>query len=221
MASTVNEMGNIRQQNHQLVSENQRLQSQNLQAEQALLENAQLKALLGFKQQHNDHTYQPARVIGYGSNNLLPMVTLDQGATAGIKPGMTVVASGGLLGRVLRVGSHWSHVLPIGNPSSSVAVAISGTTGPATGILQMDTGHGLTLSLVPATERLQPGAWVLTSGTGGAFPPNVPVGVIASSSQQDVALFQTALVQPAVDAAHVQDALVITDFVPINVPPAQ
>src|SRR5579859_1122492 len=99
VASTVNDMGTIRQQNYQLLTENQRLQAQNLQAEQALLENAQLKALLGFKQQHADHTYQPARVIGYGSNNLLPMVTLDQGATVGIKPGMTVVASGGLLGR--------------------------------------------------------------------------------------------------------------------------
>lgn len=221
VASTVNEMGQLRQQNRQLVAENQQLRAQSLEAEQALLENAQLKALLGFEQQHKDHTYQPARVIGYGSNNLLPMLTLDQGATAGIKPGMSVVASGGLLGRVIRVGSHWSHVLPINNPSSSVAVAISGTSGPATGILQMETGQGMTLSLVPAAERLQPGAWVLTSGTGGAFPPNVPVGVIVSSRQQDVALFQTALVQPAVDVDHVQDALVITDFVPINAPQAQ
>jgi cell shape-determining protein MreC len=85
----------------------------------------------------------------------------------------------------------------------------------------METGRGLTLSLVPAAVRLQAGAWVLTSGTGGEFPPNVPVGVIISSRQQDVALFQTALVQPAVDVEHVQDALVITDFVPINAPQAQ
>lgn len=221
VAGTVGEIGQLRQENRRLVAQNQDLQARNLQAEQALLENAQLKSLLGFQRQHATHTYQPARVIGYGSNNLLPMVTLDQGGASGIKPGMAVVASGGLLGRVLRVGPRWSHVLPITNPSSSVAVAISGTDGPATGILQTEPDQGLGLSLVPATARLQTGAWVLTSGTGGGFPPNIPVGVIISSRQQDVALFQTALVQPAVDVARVQDVLVMTDFVPINVPAGQ
>lgn len=221
VAGTVGEIGQLRQENHRLAAQNEQLQARNLQAEQALIENAQLKSLVGFREQHADHTFQAARVIGYGSNNLLPMVTLDQGGSSGIKPGMAVVASGGLLGRVLRVGAHWSHVLPIVNPSSSVAVAISGTEGPATGILQSESDQGLTLSLVPATARLQPGAWVLTSGTGGAFPPNIPVGVIISSRQQDVALFQTARVQPAVDFDRVQDVLVITDFVPINVPSGQ
>lgn len=217
-AATVQEMGQLRTENRVLRAENARLKAENIAAQQIMAENVRLRGLVGFEHARPGHRYVPARVIGHGGDNLLPMLTIDVGSTSGVRRGMAVVAPAGLVGRIVAVGSSWSQVLPMNNPSSSVAAVVSGTAGPATGMVQVEPNRGIALTLVPSSAHLRPGDWVLTSGTGGGFPPNLPIGYVVSTRQQDVALFQTAVLRLAVNIDHVQDILVVTDFVPANVP---
>ncbi|MGH2625713.1 MAG: rod shape-determining protein MreC, partial [Anaerolineales bacterium] len=57
---------------------------------------------------------------------------------------------------------------------------------------------------------------VLTSGLGGLFPPNVPVGQVISVRRRDFELFQQAVIQPTVDFERLQIVLVITNYNPIT-----
>jgi rod shape-determining protein MreC len=216
VASTMQDMGKLRSENRALKAENARLQAQNAQASQIALENEQLRSLLGFQRAHPQHQYVVGRLIGRGSNNLLPMVTIDVGETMGIKVGMTVVAQGGLVGRIVKVGARWANVLPLINPNSSVAAVVDGTSGPASGIVETEPGKGLALRYVSTSERLPLGAWVLTSGVGGGYPPNVPIGVVSSVVQNSVAMYQTAALKPGADIGSLGDVMVITDFIPID-----
>jgi rod shape-determining protein MreC len=58
---------------------------------------------------------------------------------------------------------------------------------------------------------------VLTSGLGGGFPADIPIGKVISVQKRDFAVFQQAVIQPSVDYANLEIVLVITNFRPIPV----
>lgn len=220
--STISSIGTLQQENRQLRAENAQLVQRNLQLEAAGRDNAALRQLLDFKQANPTHTYHPATIIARGTNNLEPMLTLDQGAKDGVQVGMSVVDAGGLIGRVARVTDHAAAVLPLSNAASAVAVYVNTNNGDrsSTGVVQYEAGGGLLLQFVQATAPLQTGDWVLTSGLGGAFPRDLPVGRIKELRQRPVDLFQIAVLDPASDPLHDRVVLVVTDFVPQAMPQA-
>jgi rod shape-determining protein MreC len=60
----------------------------------------------------------------------------------------------------------------------------------------------------------------LTSGLGGVFPPDIPVGHIVSVRTRDFELFQRAVLQPIVDFENLEIVLIITNFQPVDQVPA-
>ncbi len=216
--AAVNSIGDLNRTNQRLRLENQQLTQQNLELAALGRENASLRRLLDFKQMYPTHTYHPASIIAQGTNNLQPMLTLDQGAADGVKAGMAVVDSGGLIGQVVRADRHVAVVLPIDNPASNVAAYVNTGTGEPSGVVQYEPGGGLVLNFAQAAAPLRVGDWVLTSGLGGTFPRNFPVGRVRDLSQRAVDLFQIGLLSPAADIENDRLVLVVTDFVPARLP---
>jgi rod shape-determining protein MreC len=66
--------------------------------------------------------------------------------------------------------------------------------------------------LIDPDVDVQPGDLVLTSGLGGSFPADIPVGQVVSVRTRDYELFQQAVIQPAVDFNRLDILLVITNF---------
>jgi rod shape-determining protein MreC len=58
------------------------------------------------------------------------------------------------------------------------------------------------------------GEVVFTSGLGGRFPPDLIMGRITRVERREAELFQTAVVQPAVDFDTLEAVFVITNFEP-------
>jgi rod shape-determining protein MreC len=219
---SISAIGQLEQENRQLRAENARLAQQNLQLQADGQVNGTLRQLLNYKQAHPEHQYHPAAVIARGTNNLEAMLTIDQGSGDALRLGMAVVDAGGLVGQITRLAPHAAVVTPVDNAGSAVAVyvAVAGGTDKTdpSGIVQYEPGSGLLLKFVQATAPLQPGAAVLTSGLGGTFARDLPVGRIGRVQQSPVALFQMALVTPAADLQNDQQVLVVTDFVPQPLP---
>lgn len=224
--SSVAEIGALERQNQELRAANAGLTQENLQLRQMGQDNATLRQLLAYKQAHPQHSYHPAAVIAYGTNNLDPMLTIDQGSNDGIQASMAVVDSAGLVGQISHVAAHSAVILPINNPGSSVAAYVTSKAGgPAgktdpTGVVQFEPGVGLLLNFVQATAPLQAGDWVLTSGLGGTFPRGVPIARISQIRQRPVDLFQIAVLTPVAAMQTDRQVLVITDFVAHALPPA-
>lgn len=129
-----------------------------------------------------DYEYIPAEIIAWGTQVDFSTLVINKGAGDGILKDMPVVSfSGGtmgLVGKIGAVGAASSVVQTVLDPGCSVSVLFKDTRykgiisglGAATGYVEMD------LVKKSAVDELESGALVVTSGLGGLFPKEIPVG---------------------------------------------
>lgn len=122
-----------------------------------------------------------ARVIADSSGPFVRTVLINGGGGQGIVKGQAVVDERGLLGRVITTGNHSSRVLLLTDLNSRIPVMVEGANLKA--ILVGDNTGLPVLEYLPPGSRITVGARVITTPDGGAFPPGVPVGVIAAGSR--------------------------------------
>ncbi len=153
-------------------------------------------------------------VVGEEPNPYLRYLTINVGQAEGVAVGMPVVTGGAVLvGRVAETGLHTSKVRLVTDTGHSVAAILQQSR--ATGLLVGQADGSLRMLYIPQEDTVQVGDIVLTSGLGGAFPRGLVLGQVIQVVKQDFALFQEAVVNPAVDYRRVELALVITSFQPL------
>jgi rod shape-determining protein MreC len=175
--------GSLRRQNEQLRDEVASLENKSIQssAEQYEAEQVLAEEHLPFLGSIPNISVQ---VINNESSNFENAVTVNKGTTSGIAVGEPVVAEGGLVGTVEFAGATTATVLLMTDPTFSVGVQL----GPKN--VGTATGLGLTQPMkvtvdtpAQAPPTLSKGQAVYTSGLAlEKFPPNIPVGRVASYS---------------------------------------
>ncbi len=135
---------------------------------------------------------------------------IGQGSDAGVATGMPVVTARGLVGRVVEVFASFSRVELITDPSTAVNVRFQNSR--TEGILTAELNGDLIVDLIDLNADLSQNELVLTSGLGGKYPANIPVGQVVSIRRRDFDLFQTATIQPSVDFDGLDIVLIITNF---------
>jgi rod shape-determining protein MreC len=211
------DVADLRQRNAELESEVSSLQAQLIQLQQQATDSATLAALVDFSRTHPGSTYKAAAVIGRDPSPFLHYVIIDIGSNVGIRRGMPVVTEKGLVGRVDAVIGNAARVQLITDPNSVVAVRLESTETDS--ILSGSISGDLTMQMISQDTKVEPDDVVLTSGLGGAFPPDLLVGQVVSLHQRQSDLFQQATVQPVVDFANLEIVLVIIDFRPVDITP--
>jgi rod shape-determining protein MreC len=211
------DVADLRQRNAELESEVSNLQAQLIQLQQQATDSATLAALVDFSRTHPGSTYKAAAVIGRDPSPFLHYVIIDIGSNVGIRRGMPVVTEKGLVGRVDAVIGNAARVQLITDPNSVVAVRLESTETDS--ILSGSISGDLTMQMISQDTKVEPDDVVLTSGLGGAFPPDLLVGQVVSLHQRQSDLFQQATVQPVVDFANLEIVLVIIDFRPVDITP--
>lgn len=182
-----------------LKSENAMLQEKNasLSSEVARLtylegENSDLRSLVGLSKEKKNNIL-PAQVIGRDSSGLSTTLTLNRGTAQGVASGMPVVTAGSvLIGKTTVVFPETAEVMLLPNPSSVVSAALA--TNDSKGVIRGDHGLGMIFDLALQSDELKPGAAIVTSGLGDAFPPGLLIGTIASVHPSPDRLFQQAIV---------------------------
>lgn len=174
-----------------------------------------LADLLAYRSVFADQETVTAEVISYDPNALLRSIIINKGTRDGISPGMPVVTRQGLVGRVLDVTANASRVLLVTDPSSSVSARLQTTR--ADGVIQGLLTGNLRMRLISLDADVQVGDIVLTSGEGGGFPPDIPIGQVTSRRQFEAALNQEAEVRSLVDFDRLEFVLVVTNFQPIDI----
>lgn len=119
-----------------------------------------------------------ARVISDQGSTFNRTVLLNAGQEHGVRRGMAVMASTGLVGRVADIGRRTSRVLLINDITSRIPVIVERTGSPA--VLVGDNSSSMELIyLAPdAQQAIRPGDRVVTSGSGGVFPFGLPAGQV-------------------------------------------
>ncbi len=211
------EMADIRRENVELKNQVALLQTQIIELQQQIGEASVLYALLDFARSQPENSYVAATVIGRDPNPFLKYILIDQGSDAGLKNGMPVVTAQGLVGRVDAVTAQAARVQLITDPASVVNIRLQSMEQEAQLVGSL-TGE-LSLEMIPQDVNLPIGTLIVTSGLGGSYPSNILVGQVLTTRKRETDLFQTALVQSAVDFNNIQAVLVITNFRPVEIAP--
>ncbi|KTE21737.1 rod shape-determining protein MreC [Sphingopyxis sp. H050] len=169
-------------------------------------ENRQLKTLLKLQE-----TDKAAIANGYlltsTSTSTKRIALLSIGRNLGVASGQPVRGADGLIGRILGSGPSVSQVLLITDVDNIVPVRRARDGLPA---LAYGRGNGdldiRTLNI--ANNPFKPGDILVTSGTGGIYPPNIPVAIVIR--RQD----DGALARPLADPAKVDAVAVLRPYTP-------
>ncbi len=134
-------------------------------------------------------------------------VTIGAGATDGLKPGMPVLGSGGvLIGKIKAVSGSQSEVKTIFDPNWRSAVAVG--SGRVKALLVGGTVPGL--DLIPKDSGPAEGDDVLSVATG--LPVDLPVGQIASLSETSSGLWAKAVLTLPWNPGNLDKVYVMTNF---------
>lgn len=164
-----------------LYSENKALQQQvaelkswRVLAEQYAQENKALRGLLKYKDESVAETLA-VRVIAQAGGNFSNSIIVTAGRHDNVRKDMIAMSEDGVVGRVIEVGEWSSRVLLLTDINSRLPVALE--TGERA-ILAGQGADGVKMLYLSRDVQPKIGARILTSGHGGIFPPNLPVGVI-------------------------------------------
>lgn len=125
------------------------------------------------------------RVVGRDPYNWWRRIKINLGSNKGIRFNQPVIsAKGNLVGRVSEVGPLTSWVVLAGDPNCRFSALIkeSRSQGGIVSPRQYNSDlRTVELTYLPNDVELRPGQAVVTSGLGGGFPKEIPVGQVVDS----------------------------------------
>lgn len=151
-----------------------------------------------------------AQVVDRPGNFESYSVEVDRGSDDGVRVGMPVVTTAGLVGRVTDVQPNFSQVRLLHQPDYAVGVRFVGS-----GEVALARGEGLGADL-RVEEGLQDetnialGDPVVTSGIdGSSYPPDLAVGVISEVNFDATTLERDVLIRPVANLGNLRFVTVI------------
>jgi rod shape-determining protein MreC len=143
-----------------------------------------------------------AQVTTDSPTNFSATVGISKGRTSGILVGMPVVASGGLVGRVIATTSHGATVQLLSDTHSLVGVTF-GTGATDLVVSGRGTNNGLAATSVPTDSGVEQGTRLSTDGlNGGLFPAGLPVATVKQITLTPGASTYNLNLKPAADLRH-------------------
>jgi rod shape-determining protein MreC len=203
----LSDLGRDRVKLDKLRDDNDRLRAQLRETDSLRRQVSEWNALLGLKDS-SGYTLQAAHVISVGSSlGFEWTATIDAGSRDGVRVNATVVNGKGLVGRVKRVGPYTSTVLLLVDGDFSVGVRLV-----RSGQLGLATGHGvgqLSYQLIGQRARAEVGEAMYTSGS--TFAAGIPVGRVATTSNDPNSPTLTGTLSPYVDVTSLELVGVVMD----------
>jgi rod shape-determining protein MreC len=123
-----------------------------------------------------------AEVILRDPSNWYKSLTINKGIQDGVMPGMGVVTSAGVVGRILKSGSKSSIVQLITDRNSAVAVIVSRTRDE--GVLEGTFKGFARVKYLSVDLKLAAGDQVETSGLTPTFPKGLLIGSVIKVAQK-------------------------------------
>lgn len=141
-------------------------------------ENLTLRNLLNYTPD-SAHSFLTARVVADNGGAFVRSLTINLGSANGVRDGQAVLGGRGLIGRIVQTGDRSARVLLITDLNARIPVTVERTQQRA--VIGGDNTDRPKLLYLPPDASIRVGDRIVTSGTGGMFPPGLPVGVVAAA----------------------------------------
>jgi rod shape-determining protein MreC len=196
-------------QNAELKRQNKAMLQRMVEARAIFQENQQLKATLQLRERE-ENAVAAGRIVGSSFNSPRRFAILSAGSNDGVAVGMPVRSPEGLVGRIIDVGRLASRVLLVSDRANIVPARLLRNGIP---VIAQGRGDG-TIDVRPLEVGRNPfrrGDIIVSSGTGGLYPPGVPVARVLKLQGDD------AIALPLADPAQISFAIVEPPFEPAAV----
>ncbi len=201
---TLAHAGSMSARNAALERKVQELAAANERLRDHAAENIQLRRMLALAQTRPEQTLA-ADVVGYAPEGSRKIISIDRGWRDGVRRDSVVVSDDGLVGHVIDAGAHDAHVLLVIDPTSNVPAYLRQTRswGIVTG-----TWQHIRMKYIGQDVKVQTGDTVIT-GRGEIYPSGIVIGHVREVDRKDNALYQSAVIDPAVDFNGLTHVLVL------------
>ena len=198
---------NTKKRNEELETEVGSLRQKATMAQELELENLRLRESLEFKGKI-DQPIHAAYVIAHDVSSDYFGVRVDQGSDHGVKVGMGVISSSGVVGRVHRVSPRYSDVLTLVDPASNIDSIIqrSRARGIISGQAKQLTCR---LKYVDRLDDVAINDTVVSSGFGYIFPKGLLLGYVTAVIPGANGILQTVTVKSAVDIYRLEEVFIV------------
>jgi rod shape-determining protein MreC len=173
---------------------------------EAELENERLRKLAGMREKLPVPSVV-ASVISEDSSPWFNTIIIDRGESDGIREGMPVIGTEGVVGRIVKTAHGSSRVLLLTDHASGIAAVVQRSR--ARGVVKGKGGNSCSLEFLQRGEDVKIGDVVITSGIGGVFPKGLPVGEITMVKKAEFGIFQTVDIRPFVYIPRLEEVLVV------------
>ena len=214
------DMDKLQKELESVKAENEALKGQLIDAQILADENSWLYRYLSMREDHEDYSLCAASVIssasssGEGGDFALEL-TLNRGTSSGVRTGMPVVTSTGLVGVVVETGLYHCKVTTLLDTSVSVGAVTTRTTqnGLCEGDYENLYRGCATLRGLPEESDVEVGDLVVTSGRGSVYPYGIPIGRVVDIHSNAYSRTTEATVQPFTDFSDLTQVVILTEYV--------
>lgn len=143
------------------------------------------------------YEFVSAKVINNSVSQFKNHLTINQGTDIGLAPGMAVISSAGVVGKVKSVSDHFSVVTSILNTDEHVSSVLKRTGNFGTAQWDGTNPQLVNLHYIPRHVKPEIGDSVVTSGYNAVFPSGILIGIVRKVDLKKEALFYDIRVELA------------------------
>tara|TARA_B100001123_G_scaffold269252_1_gene299613 strand:+ start:871 stop:1656 length:786 start_codon:yes stop_codon:yes gene_type:complete len=204
----IRDLDRLEMENRRLLGENETLRNENASLRGDSDRLKEIEEALGYVTNDPSAEQLTAGVLSRIQGPLTRELRIDRGTDHGVAEGNPVLSvRGTLLGTVTEALPRSSFVRLLTDSRSSVAAQVLGS--PADGIARGD-GGGVSFELVEGDLNI--GDVVVSSGLGGAYPSDIPIGEVTAILGDSQDPFPTVRLQTTVRISTTRTVLVMISF---------
>ncbi|CAM3732619.1 rod shape-determining protein MreC [Weissella cibaria] len=207
--AAITDLLNTYNENEKLTTKIDDLAQSKVQLQTLQAENRALKDQLKIDGTLTDYKVVNAVVISRSPSNWQSQLIINKGTNAGLKKGLSVMGSGGLIGRITQVNTTNAKVELLSDDSQVAdRFAIRVTNSNSEVIDGIVTSFNQSKNLIVMGQitfdvDVKKGDLVTTSGLGGVTPAGLYVGKVASVGKDNYGLSKKIYIKPATDFNNV------------------
>lgn len=186
---------------------NLRLRARQQKLETIRSENSRLRALLESSAKRDERVLV-AELLAVDLDPYRQQVVLNKGTRVGVYRGQPVIDAYGIMGQVMHAGPLTATALLISDPNHALPVQIN-----RNGLRTIASGTGepdrLDLLYIPNSADIRVGDLLVTSGLGGRFPANYPVGTVVEVDRRPGHQFARVTAEPEAQLDRSREVLLV------------
>lgn len=210
-AASAKDKSTLLEENAKLKEEVSKLQDENKRLEQYEKENETLSSLLKISEKYPEYKSTGTKIIAKSPGVWYNTFTINKGTGDTVSANMILIASGGVVGKILESGNNYSKAQSILDSRSAVP-AMSLRTGDL-GVVKGDytlMNDGLCkMEYIDGEAQIAVGDEIVTSFLSDVYPEGLSIGKVVKIETDTNGLTKYAVIEPFVDLKHLDTLLVI------------